>query len=584
MIERIRTRLAPPVFEDEEKTRIAGLLNTILLSVMAFALIYGFIALFLYDNPVPLLASVGVVVVLWSVALVLIRRGHVRPAALLFLSVLWVIVTFVAIAYGGVGASATGTYLTVAFAAGLLLGTRAGFGFAGISLLASLGMLCAEATGVLGAPLVDATPLAMWAGLATNLVWVVLLLHLTIGNLVQALGRARHNERALAESNRELATEIAERRRAEGELRNLSRAIEQSPSTVVITDTEGKVEYANPRFTQLTGYSLEEILGQNPRILKSGQHTPGFYQELWDTISAGGEWRSEFANRKKNGEIYWELASISPVRDAQGKVAHFVKVAEDITERKRAEEALRQRTAELEARNEELDAFSHTVAHDLQNPLGVVIGFAEVLEQDFATVPAEDLKRYLHLIAQRGRKMSNIIDELLLLAGVRQTDVEAVPLDMASIVAEAQRRLSDLIEEYQAEILVPEAWPAAWGHGPWVEEIWANYISNAVKHGGRPPRVELGAEVQADHMVRFWIRDNGPGLTLEEQARLFVPFTQLAQIRFEGHGLGLSIVRRIVEKLGGQVGVESKGVPGQGSIFFFTLPGMDQVPPMGRRA
>ncbi len=113
----------------------------------------------------------------------------------------------------------------------------------------------------------------------------------------------------------------------------------------------------------------------------------------------------------------------------------------------------------------------------------------------------------------------------------------------------------------------------ALGYGPWVEEVWANYLSNAIQYGGRPPRVELGATEQADGMVRFWVRDNGPGLTPEEQARLFTPFTRLDQVRAKGHGLGLSIVRRIVEKLGGQVGVESE--VGRGSVFTFTLPGMD---------
>jgi PAS domain S-box-containing protein len=233
-------------------------------------------------------------------------------------------------------------------------------------------------------------------------------------------------------------------------------------------------------------------------------------------------------------------------------------------------EALRQRTAELEARNEDLDAFAHTVAHDLKNPLGLVIGFAEALGEEYATMPGEELRRYLHKIAQSGRKMSNIVDELLLWAGVRKVKVEARPLDMAGIVAEAQQRLAPMIEEYQGEIISPDTWPVALGYGPWIEEVWVNYLNNALKYGGRPPRVELGATVQSDGGVCFWVRDNGPGLTLEEQARLFTPFTRLNEVRTKGHGLGLSIARRIVEKLGGSVDVESE--VGQGSVFTFTLP------------
>jgi signal transduction histidine kinase len=145
---------------------------------------------------------------------------------------------------------------------------------------------------------------------------------------------------------------------------------------------------------------------------------------------------------------------------------------------------------------------------------------------------------------------------------------------MASIVAEVEQRLADLIDEYQAEVLVPASWPVALGHAAWVEEIWVNYMSNALQYGDRPPRVELGADKAiVEGRIRFWIRDNGPGLTPEDQARLFKPFPQLSRARL-GHGLGLAIVRRIVEKLGGQVGVESDGVPGHGCLFSFSLPGV----------
>ena len=232
-------------------------------------------------------------------------------------------------------------------------------------------------------------------------------------------------------------------------------------------------------------------------------------------------------------------------------------------------EMLRQYTAELEAYNQELDAYAHTVAHDLTNPLAVMIGYAETLEMDSAALDP-DVQLGLRGIAKGGRKMNNIIDELLLLASVRKMEEVALEsLDMAGIVTEAQRRLSHMIEEYQAEIIVPDAWTAALGYGPWVEEVWANYLSNALKYGGRPPRVELGAMAQADGTVRFWVRDNGPGLTPEEQRRLFRSFERLDQVRAKGHGLGLSIVRRIVEKLGGEVGVESQVE--QGCTFWFTL-------------
>jgi signal transduction histidine kinase len=253
-------------------------------------------------------------------------------------------------------------------------------------------------------------------------------------------------------------------------------------------------------------------------------------------------------------------------------------------EKQQADEALRQYAAELKARNEELDAFAHTVAHDLKNPLNNVINSADLLTRGDTAMLDEERQECLQTMVRSALKMSNIIDELLLLAGVRRTQVEVGPLDMAGIVTEAQLRLVHLIGDTRAEIILQDvsAWPVARGYGPWVEEVWVNYLSNALKYGGRPPRVELGADPlstpltnggeEEGGMVRFWVRDNGQGLTPEDQARLFTPFTRLDQARAKGHGLGLSIVRRIVEKLGGRVGIESAGVPGQGSTFFFTLP------------
>ena len=235
-------------------------------------------------------------------------------------------------------------------------------------------------------------------------------------------------------------------------------------------------------------------------------------------------------------------------------------------------ETLRQQTAELQARNEDLNAFAHTVAHDLKTPLGVIVGYADVLVEELAEVLKEsgDARYYLQSIARNGRKMGNIIGELLLLAEIRRTEVKHERLDMTNVVSEALQRLAFLSEEKGAEIVVPDTWPTAAGYSPWIEEVWVNYISNGIKYGGQPPRLELGATEQDDGFVCFWVRDQGPGISSADQTRLFTPFTQLEQVRVTGHGLGLSIVRRIVEKLGGEVSVESE--VGEGSKFSFTLP------------
>ncbi|HQE91950.1 MAG TPA: response regulator [Anaerolineae bacterium] len=245
---------------------------------------------------------------------------------------------------------------------------------------------------------------------------------------------------------------------------------------------------------------------------------------------------------------------------------------QEIAERTLAEEALRQQTVELEARNAELDAFAHTVAHDLKTPITALVGFSDLLQRQYMQMPLDKLGSTLGIIAQNGRRMSNIINELLLLASVRKMDdVPMYPLDMKRIViAVLKERVNDLLKTSMAQVILSETWPQAYGYGPWIEEVWLNYISNAIKYGGNPPRLELGATPLPDGMVRFWVRDNGRGLTPDEQSQLFTAFTRLQQTSVEGHGLGLSIVQRIVTKLRGGVGVES--TVGQGSEFFFTLP------------
>lgn len=235
---------------------------------------------------------------------------------------------------------------------------------------------------------------------------------------------------------------------------------------------------------------------------------------------------------------------------------------------------LQQQKQDLQARNEELDAFAHTVAHDLQNPMAAILNFAELMRRDNAQIPAETHKRLLRSFVQNAHKISNIVQELLLLSTVRKIDVKSRPLDMPRIVDSALTRLSYMLDDYNAEIIMPDTWLPARGHAPWIEEVWENYLSNALKYGGRPPRVELGSTLESDGMVRFWVRDNGDGLTPEAQKKLFVPFTKLSQLKANSTGLGLSIARRIVEKLGGQVSLESQ--VGGGSEFSFTLPAIEE--------
>lgn len=229
----------------------------------------------------------------------------------------------------------------------------------------------------------------------------------------------------------------------------------------------------------------------------------------------------------------------------------------------------------LQQRNYELDMFAHMVAHDLKNPLNGLIMIAEILNQTLTPndYPQPRALKQLDILERTSRRMMDIINALLALAGVsNQKQITVQPVDMQSVIQQVlQVRLAHLMVEKAVEIELPPAWPDIHSYAPWIEEVWANYLSNAIKYGGTPPRVQLGAESVADEKICFWVQDNGQGLTEAELAGLFVPFTRLSNSnRVEGHGLGLSIVKQIMKKLGGEVGVESK--KGHWTRFYFILP------------
>ena len=261
-----------------------------------------------------------------------------------------------------------------------------------------------------------------------------------------------------------------------------------------------------------------------------------------------------------------------------------VALQQEIHERKQVEEALRVTNQQLQEALVEgeqliadLNAFDYMVAHDLKTPLTNLILSSEILWDKVSGTVDPDITPFLDIIRQMATKMNLIITELLVLASVRQQQVISQALDMTTIVEQAETRVKHMIAESNAEIVKPFTWPNALGYAQWVEEVWANYISNAIKYGGNPPRIELGAEQQSDGTIRFWVHDNGDGLSQEAIAQLFTAFTRLDKVRATGHGLGLSIVKRIVEKLNGTVDIQSEGAPGRGSIFSFTLPGVDST-------
>ena len=344
----------------------------------------------------------------------------------------------------------------------------------------------------------------------------------------------------------------------------LQTLFDAAPDTYFLVTPAGDFVNGNKAIEELLGYQRAELIGKNLLKLSLIPLTQINKARIISKKSKDLESTQleQIDLTRKDGSIVTVEVSTFPISIDDRPLV--LGIARDITERKRAEEEQKELINDLEA-------FVHTVAHDLQEPLGPIIGFADAIIQYYPTLSEAETRRYLEAIAKNGQKMSDIINELLLLAGVRQRQVPLTTLDMDKIVAETQQRLAYMIDEYQAQIILPDKWHTAIGYGPWLEEVWANYLSNAIKYGQTPPQIELGSSLLDDGMIKFWVRDNGQGLTVEEQAELFTPFARLNKNNLHGHGLGLSIVKRIIERLGGQVGVESDGL-GQGSTFSFTLP------------
>jgi signal transduction histidine kinase len=349
---------------------------------------------------------------------------------------------------------------------------------------------------------------------------------------------------------------------------------------------QGALEQALERLQQAAG--LAEAAQMWRELYECHRALAETYEQAGDPARALAHYKQSSTIRDVvfNAEADRRLKSLEVAHQAErnrkeSEIYQLKNVAllQEVRERKQAEANLREVNVQLqeEARVREqliadLDAFAHTVAHDLKNPLAAVTLSSELLWKRLEGTLDPTTAEFLQAIRQMADKMGRIIRELLTLASVRQQDITPRPLRMGEVVKEAEERLRLMLEAAGAEVKHPEHWPVAMGYAPWVEEVWANYLSNALKYGGHPPRLELGAVMQADGQVRFWVHDNGDGVPAEKQADLFSPYARLEGTHIEGEGLGLSIVKRIVEKLGGQVGVESPGQPGQGSTFYFTLP------------
>lgn len=339
---------------------------------------------------------------------------------------------------------------------------------------------------------------------------------------------------------------------------------------IIVVDMDDRIADVNQAFVNILNTSRAEVLGRPFR-----RFSKLFLDE--DEIPSDRGYLTETTIKTSNGVNHFEV-KYSPVTNAKDQLIGRIFLLHDISMRKNALDAsvqsnilLKNEILENERLIADLDAYARSVAHDLKNPIGGVIGLTEFIKEDILNQKQDQAFELLDILNEQGHKMLTIVDELLLLSRIRKEDIKPIQIDMQSIVNEAINRLRQPIKDSGAKIKLPENWPVVKGNPQWIEEVWVNLISNAIKYGGDPPEIVIGTEKMITGWNRFWIQDNGNGLPAELYEKLFTDFERLGQQTIEGHGLGLSITKRIIEKLGGQVLVSSKNIPGKGCIFSFTL-------------
>ncbi|MBF0097083.1 MAG: PAS domain S-box protein [Magnetococcales bacterium] len=369
---------------------------------------------------------------------------------------------------------------------------------------------------------------------------------------------------------------LIERKRAEEMLQKLYHAVEESPVTVVITDLQGIIEYVNPKFSENTGYSREEAIGQHTRILKSGHTQSAEYQQLWEAILLGQEWHGEFKTRKKNGDCFWESVSISPVRGLNGEITHFVAVKEDITLRKEMDQQLRDAKQSAEEASRAKSEFLANMSHEIRTPMNAIIGMTGLCLRTVLTGKQEE---YLRKIDRAAHSLLRILNDILDFSKIeaRRLEMERVIFPLAEVLEHLATVLSLPAEEKGLTLSITqqaEVPPRLIGDALRLQQVLLNLAGNAVKFTERGA-VRIGVQVEErwteQIRLRFEVQDSGIGMSEEAQKKLFQSFSQADSSttrRYGGTGLGLSISRHLVQMMQGSITVRSQ--PGQGSTFAFT--------------
>jgi len=369
--------------------------------------------------------------------------------------------------------------------------------------------------------------------------------------------------------------DTTERKQAEEELRKLSIAVTQSPASVVITDLQGNIEYVNPKFTEITGYTLEEVRGQNPRLLKSGETSKEEYLRLWETIVSGGEWRGQFHNKRKDGTLFWERAHISPVRDTTGAITHFLGIKEDITEQKSLEDQYRQ-ARKMEA----IGQLAGGVAHDFNNILQAMVGYSDMLLDQ---LPEQDKTHEFAEEIARGAERAAVLTRQLLAFSRRQV-LEMEDLDLNEIVQGIMKMIKRVIgENIEVNVLAGRRLGTVHADRGQMEQVLMNLSVNArdaMPEGGvlaiETENVSFDDAYCATHAwaapgryVLLSVTDTGCGMDPEAKEHLFEPFFTTKELG-KGTGLGLATVYGIVRQHNGMIQVYSE--VGSGTTFKIYLP------------
>ena len=385
-----------------------------------------------------------------------------------------------------------------------------------------------------------------------------------------------------------IISDITERKKAESRAEKLSKAVEQSPESIIITDKSGNIEYVNPQFTKLTGYTLGEAIGNTPSILLSGEHDQKYYQNLWSTIINGNEWHGEFKNQKKNGELYWERASISPILNQDGEITHFVAVKEDITTDKKILAELKQAKEKAEESDRLKTAFLANMSHEIRTPMNGILGFAELLQEN--DLSNDEKHKYANVILKSGERMLNIINDLIDISKLESGQMEMV-VSHTNINEQMKFLYTFFKPEAETRGLkfsyntgLPDEDAVITTDKEKLYAILTNLLKNAIKFTNKGS-IDFGYTRTTDSglqkpVLQFYVKDTGIGIASNRQEAIFERFVQ-ADIKiakpYEGAGLGLTITKAYTQMLGGKINVES--AEGKGSTFRFTIPCQEHEKP-----